>query len=73
MDYEDQPSNKLPPRKALLYFVLLLTISILASTFAGTITINSGKRIEFGQGVYNLKACDSFVNLNLRSGDKRAV
>ena len=49
-------------------FLVLLTVSWAASTLAGTITLNSNNRIEFGQGVYNLKACDSFVGINLRSG-----
>lgn len=49
-------------------FLALLAISWSAFTLAGTIRLNSNNRIEFGQGVFNLKACDSFVGINLRSG-----
>lgn len=56
------------PRKRIAYYVFFLIFVLIVSTLATTININFGNRIEFGQGVYNLKACDSFIQLNLRNG-----
>ena len=61
-EYEERP--RVSKRKSLGIFGLLLTLSLIASTLASSIKINGLNRIEFGQGVYNLKACDSFVNLS---------
>lgn len=65
MDEEEADNPKIPKSKVLLIFSILLTISYIASTFAANITLNTNNRVEFGQGVYNLKACDDFINLSL--------
>ncbi len=65
MDEEELEDRKIPTSKILVIFSILLTLSYIASTFAANITINSNNRVEFGQGVYNLKACDDFINLSL--------
>jgi hypothetical protein len=47
---------------------ILLTLTI-GSVLAANIAIgNSNKPVEFGQGVYQLKACDSWIQLNLVTG-----
>jgi hypothetical protein len=48
---------------------LLLTLFAFAvsSTFAINININDSNRIEFGQGVYQIKACDQFISLEFKS------
>lgn len=39
----------------------------LSSTFAANININDTNRIEFGQGIYQIKACDQFISLEFKS------
>lgn len=68
VDDEEFEAPRLSKSRAVVAFIVLLAISFIASTLAGTIRINSNNRVEFGQGLYNLKACDSFVGINLRSG-----
>jgi hypothetical protein len=48
---------------------LLLTLFAFAisSTFAINININDSNRIEFGQGIYQIKACDQFISLEFKS------
>lgn len=62
---EDLEIQKPSKRFVIAAFSALLFIAYLAYTFASTITINSNNRVEFGQGVYNLRACDDFININL--------
>lgn len=65
MEDEDFERPKLSKKLVALVFSLLLAISYLAYTFAATININTNNRVEFGQGVYNLRVCDDFININL--------
>lgn len=47
----------------------MILVATLGSVLAANIAIgNSGKAAEFGQGVYQLKACDSWIQMNLVSG-----
>ena len=48
---------------------VLLTLIALAvsSTFAANININETNSIEFGQGIYQIKACDQFISLEFKS------
>jgi hypothetical protein len=39
----------------------------LSSTFAANININDSNRLEFGQGIYQIKACDQFISLEFKS------
>lgn len=53
----------------------LLAISVISSVFAATISINTQSRVEFGQGLYQVGACDNFVNITptrVWSGDQSA-
>ena len=45
-----------------------LTLFSIGSVLAASISINTAKSLEFGQGVYLIKACDSWVTLNLVAG-----
>lgn len=44
---------------------MLLLIALLGTVLAQTITLNLNDRVEFGQGLVTLKACDSFVSITL--------
>jgi hypothetical protein len=46
---------------------LLIVLSALSTTVASNITINSGKKLEFGQGLIRLSACSQYVNINFSS------
>ena len=60
-DYEIDPARK---KRRLLTMVFLVVFSI-GSTVAASITINKGKITEFGQGIYQVKACDQFITIHL--------
>jgi hypothetical protein len=47
-------------------FLALFALAI-SSTFAANININGTNRIEFGQGIYQIKACDQFISLEFKS------
>ena len=47
-------------------FLSLFALAI-SSTFAANININETNRIEFGQGIYQIKACDQFISLEFKS------
>jgi hypothetical protein len=53
-------------RKSLLYAGIgLLVFAAIGASLAQTITLNTTGRVEFGQGVVTLKACDSFISISL--------
>lgn len=49
------------------WVLIIATLFLVSSTFALNITINSNERFEFGQGIYQIKACDQFVSLEFKS------
>ncbi len=51
-------------RRWVLLSIFALAIS---STFAANININETNSIEFGQGIYQIKACDQFISLEFKS------
>ena len=53
-----------------LYLGIAIIIVVgFGSIFAASITLNNSRSsTEFGQGVYKIKSCDSYVRLNLISG-----
>ena len=62
--YEEDEIRK--RRKSLLYTgVGLLVFAAIGASLAQTITLNTTGRVEFGQGVVTLKACDSFISISL--------
>jgi len=63
----DEPAEK-PHRKFKLFGgVALLVYAVIGGALAQTITLNTNGRVEFGQGVVELKACDSFITITLNS------
>jgi hypothetical protein len=63
-----------PARKGKKSFIKPIWISVafglfaIGSTFAGSITINSGQGFEFGQGVLRTTACDTSITANIKGG-----
>lgn len=48
------------PRK---FLVIGVAIAVISTVFAANISINSGKKIEFGQGIFQVKACDQWIGI----------
>jgi len=42
---------------------IMVAVMGLSSTLAGTITLNAGQTVEFGQGVVNTAACDASIKV----------
>jgi hypothetical protein len=63
----DEGGNK---RVVKLYFGIAIIAAVgLGSIFAANVSITKpNSKSEFGEGVYKIKACDSFIRLNLISG-----
>jgi len=62
--YEED--ERKPRRKRKLFGgVALLTYAVIGAGLAQTITLNGNGTVEFGQGVVELKACDSFITISL--------
>lgn len=58
--------NPRPRRKFELIAGLgLLIFGLIGAALAQTITLSPNDRIEFGQGIVTLKACDSFISISL--------
>lgn len=58
---------KISQKQKLLFGVILLGASLLSTVVAATVTINTDNRVEFGQGLYQVGACDSFVDISAKS------
>jgi len=48
--------------------IFIAVLGILGSTVAANISLNSGAKREFGQGIFQIKACDQWVGIGLTSG-----
>jgi hypothetical protein len=59
-EFEDSPRKK----KRLLTILIVALFSI-STTVAANVTLNKGKFLEFGQGIYKITACDQFVSVYL--------
>lgn len=53
-------------RKKRFIAILLIFAGVIGSTVAANITLNNG-RIEMGQGIYRITACDQWVGIGLYS------
>ena len=62
--YEEDDRKPRKKRK-LLGGAALLTYAVIGAGLAQTITLNNNGTVEFGQGVVELKACDSFITITL--------
>ena len=58
---------EIDPSRRRRRFILLLVLALfsVSSTIAASITLNKGKITEFGQGIYQVKACDQFITIYL--------
>ena len=59
------PKNKLPSKFITTGALILGSVLFFQSTLAGNISLNSGRGIEFGQGVSQAVACSGATNLTL--------
>jgi hypothetical protein len=55
----------LTAKKKLLVGLIFLGLAALTTTYAANITINSGGKFQFGQGMFQIKACDQWVQVGL--------
>ena len=60
-DLEFIESSKKPKR---FIGILFIALGLIGTTFAANISINNG-RIEMGQGIYRITACDQWVGIGL--------
>jgi hypothetical protein len=44
-----------------------VVLAALSTTFAANISLTSGQRKEFGQGIYQIRACDQWVGIGLQT------
>lgn len=69
-DFEDgvvEQESTRSSRAKLNIGIFLLIMGVLGSTVAANISL-SGGRTEFGQGIFQVKACDQWVGINLVTG-----
>lgn len=64
---EDQPASR-GKRAQINLGIFLAVLGILGSTLAANITLNGGNKREFGQGIFQIKACDQWIGIGLTSG-----
>jgi hypothetical protein len=64
---QDQRQSSLSKKK--LFIGLALLIATIGTTFASTLTINTNNRITFGQGVYQIRACDGWIKISFEKTD----
>lgn len=64
---QDQARSTLSHKKLLIGIALL--ISTMGATLATTLTINTNNRITFGQGLYQIKACDGWIKIGFEKTD----
>jgi len=73
-DFEDgivkQESTR-SSRAKLNIGIFLLIMGVLGSTVAANISLSGGRK-EFGQGIFQIKACDQWVGINLVTGEGAA-
>lgn len=70
-DFEDGYQEEGAPRRIsrakLNAGIFLLVAGVLGSTLAANISLSGGKS-EFGQGIFQIKACDQWVGVGLTTG-----
>jgi hypothetical protein len=73
-DFEDGVEEQESPRSSrakLNIGIFLLVMGVLSSTVAANISLSGGRQ-EFGQGIFQVKACDQWVGVNLVTGEGAA-
>jgi hypothetical protein len=48
--------------------IFIVVLGVLGSTVAANISLNTGSKREFGQGIFQIKACDQWVGVGLTTG-----
>lgn len=69
-DFEDGISEERPARRARAqrnFIIFSVILGVLGSSFAANISLSGGRK-EFGQGIYQIKACDQWVGIGLTVG-----
>jgi hypothetical protein len=64
---QDQSQSSLSRKKLLIG--LALVIATIGTTLATTLTINTSNRVTFGQGLYQIKACDGWIKISFEKTD----
>jgi len=64
--YEEDTRKKSVP---LFLGIFLVFLSAISATFAANITINNSNRVEFGQAVYVVEACNGWIQISLGYGE----
>ena len=64
--YEEDTRRKSVP---LFLGIFLVLLSAIGATFAANISINGSNKIEFGQGVYVVEACNGWIQISLSYGE----
>jgi hypothetical protein len=73
-DFEDgvvEQESSRSSRAKLNIGIFLLIMGVLGSTFAANISLSGGRK-EFGQGIFQVQACDQWVGVNLVTGEGAA-
>lgn len=68
--YEEDTRRKSVP---LFLGIFLVLLSAIGATFAANISINGSNKIEFGQGVYVVEACNGWIQISLNYGETNGV
>ena len=68
-DYEEgiRESTSRKSRLKINLAIFVIVLGALSTTFAANISLNGGQRKEFGQGIFQIKACDQWIGLGLQS------
>lgn len=65
-DFHEPTSRK--SRLRINVAIFLIVTAALSTTLAANISLNGGQRKEFGQGIFQIKACDQWVGIGLTAG-----
>lgn len=60
---EELPEERRTRSAKIIFGGVLITLAAIATTVAANITINAGKKAEFGQGLFRITACDQWVGI----------
>lgn len=63
-----EETNTSPSRKKLILGAILVFVT-LGTTLASTLTINTNNRVTFGQGIYQIRACDGWIKITFEKTD----
>jgi hypothetical protein len=66
-DIQDHTRSSLSRKKLLIG--LALVIATIGTTLASTLTINTNNRVTFGQGIYQIRACDGWIKISFEKTD----